>query len=393
MNILILTARESNPFIGGIEKVTDTLTRRWKMQGCNVFHLAVEKSSWEQSVVYHPSAEQYFLPESHSASAEVNLGFVIELIKEKQIEILLNQATIREDVVDLCNQLKKYSSVKLVSALHFAPNAEYQIAKNNLFLNRGTNGVMSFVKSIANFLYFYLINGKRIKERERRTLEKICQGSEKVIVLSEKYIPAFRKIFDSDKYMAIPNPLVPVGGEVYSKKKQLLYAARIEYGCKRFDRMLDIWDALFRDFPEWELVVIGDGEYLSHFKNETQRRGIRRVRYEGFCNPEPFYKTAAILCLTSTCEGFVMVLLEGMQFGCVPIAYNSYLALEDIIKDGTNGFAVQAFDKNEFVGKLSSLMKDPKCLNRMSEEALKYPMKFDANLIALRWVDLFKSLI
>lgn len=88
-----------------------------------------------------------------------------------------------------------------------------------------------------------------------------------------------------------------------------------------------------------------------------------------------------------------MVLLEGMQFGCVPIAYNSYLALEDIIKDGTNGFAVQAFDKNEFVGKLSSLMKDPKCLNRMSEEALKYPMKFDANLIALRWVDLFKSLI
>ena len=190
MNILLLAEREINPLIGGIERACHILAQRWEAQGCSVFFLALRPSGWELNNT--SIAKRFYLPQTDSISGERNVDYVRDIVQKFQIDILLNQATIREDAVDLCNEVKKYSSIKLVSALHFAPNAEYQIAKNNIFLNRGNKGIISFAKSIANFLYFHLINGKRIKERERRILRKICQGSEMVITLSEKYIPAFR---------------------------------------------------------------------------------------------------------------------------------------------------------------------------------------------------------
>ena len=43
-----------------------------------------------------------------------------------------------------------------------------------------------------------------------------------------------------------------------------------------------------------------------------------------------------------------MVLTEAMQYSCVPIAYNSYESLDDIIQHGKNGFKVKPFKINEF---------------------------------------------
>lgn len=390
MNILLLAEREINPIIGGIERVSHILAQNWQAQGASVYCLALNSSEWNGK--NSPAATQFYLPQTDSVVGERNIGYVRDLVRNLQIDVLLNQATIREDVVDLCNEVRKYTSVKLVSALHFAPNAEYQIARNNLFLNRAERGLKAYVRPIANFLYFYLRNGKRIIERERRILKKISQGSNRVVILSGKYFSDFRGIFDSEKYQVIPNPLPLVENTSAVKKSQLLYVGRIEYGGKRFDRMLDIWNSLFRDFPEWELVVVGDGGYLQHFKEETLHRGIRRVRYEGFCDPEPFYETASILCLTSTCEGFGMVLPESMQYGCIPVSYNSFAALSDIIEDGVNGFAIRPFNREEYVRKLALLMRNEELRKTMAAEALKVPPRFDANKIARQWLDLFGSL-
>lgn len=87
-----------------------------------------------------------------------------------------------------------------------------------------------------------------------------------------------------------------------------------------------------------------------------------------------------------------MVLIEAMQYGCVPIAYNSYAALSDIVEDGVNGYAVTAFDKKEYVAKLSRLMRDDELCKAMSENAKIVPSRFDSNVIAQKWVDLFDSL-
>ena len=62
-------------------------------------------------------------------------------------------------------------------------------------------------------------------------------------------------------------------------------------------------------------------------------------------------KRAPILCMTSNYEGFPMVLVEAMQYGCVPFAFDSFPSLYDIINDGINGVIVPAFDEDSYAKK------------------------------------------
>ena len=48
-----------------------------------------------------------------------------------------------------------------------------------------------------------------------------------------------------------------------------------------------------------------------------------------------------------------MVLTEAMTFGAVPVAFNSYAAITDIIDDGKNGLLVPPFSHKEFARKLA----------------------------------------
>lgn len=44
-----------------------------------------------------------------------------------------------------------------------------------------------------------------------------------------------------------------------------------------------------------------------------------------------------------------MVLIEALTYGVVPIAFASFEALQDIIKDGINGFVITPFDKRNML--------------------------------------------
>jgi glycosyltransferase involved in cell wall biosynthesis len=64
--------------------------------------------------------------------------------------------------------------------------------------------------------------------------------------------------------------------------------------------------------------------------------GLKRVNFEGYRNPQPFYKRASIFVMTSANEGFPMTLIEAQQNGCVPVVMNSFSALREIIQNNIN---------------------------------------------------------
>lgn len=62
-----------------------------------------------------------------------------------------------------------------------------------------------------------------------------------------------------------------------------------------------------------------------------------------------------------------MVLTEAMTFGVVPVAFNSYAAITDIIDDGKNGLLIPPFSHRAFARKLGALMKDEELRMEMSK--------------------------
>ncbi len=218
--------------------------------------------------------------------------------------------------------------------------------------------------------------------------------SDKFILLSEKFFPAFLPAkFFPKKVCAIPNPASfaaePSG--IGGKRKELLFVGRLENGQKRVDLLLKIWEKLERYFPDWCLRIVGDGPSAEMLRRLALKCGLERVFFEGRCDPIPFYRDAAIFCMTSAFEGWGMTLVEASAFGCVLVAFDSYASVSDIISHGSNGILVPAFDCEKYAAELSALMCDSDLRNCLGVAARERIRDFAPEKIAERWEALFRK--
>ena len=96
--------------------------------------------------------------------------------------------------------------------------------------------------------------------------------------------------------------------------------------------------------------------------------------------------------MTSNYEGFPMVLVEAMQYGCVPFAFNSFGALQDIIDDGINGFRIIPFNEKEYAEKvIQYLSSSSENHNKLQGNAIEKSKTFDINIIGKKWVEIFSN--
>ena len=177
------------------------------------------------------------------------------------------------------------------------------------------------------------------------------------------------------------------------KQKSIIYVGRLEFGLKRIDRLIKIWAKTEHLFPDWEFRIVGDGENRHLFEEMACKLGLKRIYFEGFQEPDKYYAESPIICLSSSSEGFGMVLVEALRYQCVPIAYNSFAALSDIVINNVNGYCIPAFNENAFVKQLHHLMKNEDERNRLASNHAITLDKFAFDKISQRWLDLFEELI
>ena len=87
-----------------------------------------------------------------------------------------------------------------------------------------------------------------------------------------------------------------------------------------------------------------------------------------------------------------MVLTEAMQHGVVPMAFNSYSSVTDIIDDNINGILVKPFDEKEYADKLVSLMSDENKYKKMSHASMAKSITFSKEIIVEKWCNLIENL-
>lgn len=138
---------------------------------------------------------------------------------------------------------------------------------------------------------------------------------------------------------------------------------------------------------------MGEGPDLVSAKNIASSLGVERISFEGRKNPETYYRKASIFCLTSSFEGFPMVLAEAQTYGVVPIAFSSYASITDIIQDGETGFLVEPFNEESYVNILSDLMKNKDKLRSISRNCVESAKKFSIESIGNQWFDMLTTLI
>ena len=96
--------------------------------------------------------------------------------------------------------------------------------------------------------------------------------------------------------------------------------------------------------------------------------------------------------MTSAYEGFPMTILETMQCGCPPIAFDTFSAINDVIDNGKNGIIVENGNKKRYVEQLYQLMKDETLRNRMAVYGMQSIQQFSIENVTRIWYNYFDKL-
>ena len=114
--------------------------------------------------------------------------------------------------------------------------------------------------------------------------------------------------------------------------------------------------------------------------------GLEHIEFCGYSeNPEVHYATASILCLTSSHEGWGMVLAEAMASGVVPMAFDCSLGVRELLGSG-RGVLVRPFDEEEYARQLSALMESEDDRARYRALYPEYVERFSVSEVAKNWM-------
>lgn len=395
MNVCIVCSNRIDASVGGVESVCCNLTEALR-KNHDVRFSYIYKYGDE---VDNGFRESYLrLPEEVSSSNwNSSLAMVQGFLRDNNVDIIWYHEQNDMRLQQLVFQAGIKENAKLVSVLHVNPHIYFTDIQDLLswsFFKLCKYGkLFPFLYRLLKTPLLYLKNGILT----RKYLRNLFSSSHRVVLLSERFRDDFFKlsgICTSDKVQAISNPILPSEhkGEL-NKENVVLVVARHVWQQKRIDRIIKIWKKIEDKFEDWKLVIIGNGPAHGDYVKLAEDLKTHRLSFVGEQQPDEYYKKAKILCFSSSSEGFGLVLTEAQQYGCVPIAYRSYSALDDIIVDGETGYSVTPFREEEYIEKLSRLMVNEELRAEMACHAMISVKKFYVDKVSLHWLQLFSSLM
>ena len=145
-----------------------------------------------------------------------------------------------------------------------------------------------------------------------------------------------------------------------------------------------------------ELQLVGDGERRSHLESMVVEKGLTKaVHFAGWVNREQlinYYRQADLFVTATTWEGMPNTVLEGMACG-LPVVATRASGLEELVRDGYNGYLVDIDDTAALTDCLIELIENPHERQRMGKESRKIAeQEFAWDYIAQQYAEIYKRL-
>lgn len=403
MNLCFYTDYTISAMTGGIGRVTSVLTDyfrhkyNWKVFSIYAFHAdkncVLTKTDGSINLRLHDRLGFRNLRSNYKEAAL--------FIQRNQIQVVIVQTSM--DVVaklrSATNRLGLYK-LRIISVLHYTPGTdEFPISTQGL-AKSFLHGKLSFkdsIKAIIAPIYNYWEHRATVS-----AYKNAYQYGNHVVVLSDSYISLYQKfanLAEVSKLKAIPN-CVPfeihiTTEELQQKQNKALVVGRMVDFPKRISLILELWREV-ENCPEsknWSLDIVGDGPDLEAFKNLASSLNLSHVIFQGRQNPIQYYREASLFFMASEFEGFPMTLVEAQQMGCVPIAFDSFNSLQEVINDGTNGIIIPNNERKQYIAAALSLMKDIERRRKMAVQATIDCKKYSQDEICNRWKIELESLL
>uniref|UniRef100_UPI0033400A37 glycosyltransferase family 4 protein n=1 Tax=Castellaniella defragrans TaxID=75697 RepID=UPI0033400A37 len=174
---------------------------------------------------------------------------------------------------------------------------------------------------------------------------------------------------------------------------RVLAAGRL-HPVKGFDILLAAFARIAPLFPDWDLVILGEGAQREALQHAVDEAGLgARVSMPGRVgNMMQWYESADLYVLSSRAEGLSNTLIEAMACGLPCVAFDCDTGPREIIRDGIDGVLVRpAGDPEALAAWMSELMARPEEGRRYASRAVDVRDRFGVPRVMAMWDLVFQA--
>lgn len=369
------------PGIGGIENVTTIIIKELLYRGGYIIDIIshCQQNNELTEINIKNRIHIFRMPDMGKYYTKENFSYAENIIKYGSYDAIIYQDSYAPTECIVSKLSDKYNIPLFV----FEHNTPLFVIKK-----RALDSLFSIKGFLRRFLHPLLI---RLERKRKRYL---LDHSHKYILLSSNYVKEFSKLIElkspCDKITYINNPIELHGKSLGEPEKENIILCVCQLNkVKGVDKMLMIWQIIAKQLPDWKFVVVGDGNEKDILIK--QAKNIPRTEFVGYAKPDSYYKKSKIFMMMSQFEGWGMTIVESMHYGCVPVVYDSFSALADIIDNSINGFIIPNNDISEYEAAIITLARNEDIRKKMSLSAILKSKQFDVKFIVDKWEKILKN--
>ncbi len=227
----------------------------------------------------------------------------------------------------------------------------------------------------------------------------LYRRSTRLVVQTERTKRWAESLMSPQKITKIPNPVVSPETQsdtpTRAPRTPLILAMGRLAEQKGFDVLVKAFAAIHGRHPDWQLVVLGEGELrpaLQQMAGDLLPAGS--VQFAGIVErPEEFLRRTSVFVLSSRYEGFPNALVEAMAHGCAVISTDCPTGPAEIVRHGIDGLLVQPEDVAGLAEAMDQLISNEAERQRLGSRAVEVTTRFGFQAAMAKWDALFEEIV
>lgn len=234
-------------------------------------------------------------------------------------------------------------------------------------------------------------------------LRKLLLPFVKHLVVQTEYIKTYYPKFIQKKTTVIPNPVrddvfsLPQpslkGGGGVEKLNRIISVGRL-YPQKNQEMMIRAFAKIADEFPDWQLVIYGEGPMRSSLELIVDSLQLRdRILLPGrteYVIEE--LRKSKVFCMSSDYEGMSNSMIEAICVG-LPIISTKVSGTEEMVIDNKNGFLVNQNDEEQMSRCFQVVLRSEELRDDFSSYNINMSTRFKTESIVSQWESLLNKIV
>ncbi|MBQ7759593.1 MAG: glycosyltransferase [Acidaminococcaceae bacterium] len=187
-------------------------------------------------------------------------------------------------------------------------------------------------------------------------------------------------------------------GDCYGKEKTIIHVGRLDKNHKRQHLLIEAFSKIAPQYPDWSVKFFGGDSKPKTYEKELQNL-IQKNKLENqvflmgkTSDIDVELKKASIFAFPSAYEGFPLALTEGMSMGLPAIGFMNCPAVNELIKDSSNGVLCEE-SVDALANALEELMQDEGKRISYGKQAKEDMQRYLADKIYAEWDCLIEEML